>query len=395
MADDKKFVPFVSGETDMSEFTIKALIIGLILAVVLGAANAYLGLKAGMTIAATYPAAVIGMAVLKIMKGSILEENFTRTVGSIGESIAAGAVFTLPAFFISGVWEEFYTPGHYAISFLIMVTGGVLGIMFVALLRRVMVEDKDLPFPESVAASEIHKTGRASGGGSKYLFGAMGLGALIKILTELKFFAATWEHFVSFKVGAVKFLGLGTSASTAGGALLSSPGLKPAYIGVGYIIGPRLASLNFSGGVLAWGLLTPIIMYFVAPHLDFEAIKAWVIATNLGLTGDAAAAFIATKDAIIAQLMSNDNGMTAKAAAEKASEILAEAPNKAWTAMAYQVWIWIVKPIAIGGMLVGTAYTLWNMRHSLIAGIKRSIGDVKKAASGGGDTTERTDKDIS
>ena len=100
------------------------------------------------------------------MKGSILEENFTRTVGSIGESIAAGAVFTLPAFFISGVWEDFYTPGHYAISFLIMVTGGVLGIMFVALLRRVMVEDKDLPFPESVAAAEIHKTGRASGGGS-------------------------------------------------------------------------------------------------------------------------------------------------------------------------------------------------------------------------------------
>jgi OPT family oligopeptide transporter len=395
MADEKKFVPFVSGETDMSEFTIRALIIGLILAVVLGAANAYLGLKAGMTIAATYPAAVIGMAILKAVKGSILEENFARTVGSIGESIAAGAVFTLPAFFISGVWEDFYTPGHYAISFLIMVTGGVLGIMFVALLRRVMVEDKDLPFPESVAAAEIHKTGRSSGGGSKYLFGAMGLGALIKTLTELKFFAATWEHFVSFKVGAVKFLGLGTSAQSAGGALLSSPGLKPAYIGVGYIIGPRLASLNFSGGVLAWGLLTPIIMYFIAPHLDFEAIKAWVIATNLGLTDQAAATFVATKDAIMAQLMATDTTLTAQAAAAKASDILAEAPDKAWTTMAYQVWIWIVKPIAIGGMLVGTAYTLWNMRKSLIAGIKRSIGDVKKAASGTAEVTERTDKDLS
>jgi len=395
MADDKKFVPFVPADTIMSEFTVRGLIIGLILAVFLGAANAYLGLKAGMTIAATYPAAVIGMAILKWLKGSILEENFTRTVGSIGESIAAGAVFTLPAFFISGVWKDFYTPGHYLISFLIMVTGGVLGIMFVALLRRVMVEDKDLPFPESIAASEIHKSGRETSGSSKYLFWSMGLGALIKTMTEFKFFAATWEKFIMFAKGKVAFLGLGDmGAKTYGGALISSPGLKPAYIGVGYIIGPRLAALNFSGGVLAWGLLTPIILYFIAPYLDFESIKNWVIATNLGMSGDIAAQFHATKDTIIQALMASNASLTAQAAAEKATHILAEAPEKAWTATAYQVWIWIVKPIAIGGMLVGTAYTLWNMRKSLIEGIKRSIGDVKKAAAGG--TSEiRTEKDIS
>src|ERR1035437_1975430 len=113
MSEQKKFIPFVSAETNMAEFTIRSLIIGLILAVVLGAANAYLGLRAGMTIAATYPAAVIGMALLKVMKGTILEENFARTVGSIGESVAAGAIFTLPAFFVSGIWHDFYTPGHY------------------------------------------------------------------------------------------------------------------------------------------------------------------------------------------------------------------------------------------------------------------------------------------
>jgi OPT family oligopeptide transporter len=396
MADEKKFVPFISSDTVMSEFTVRGLIIGLILAVVLGAANAYLGLKAGMTIAATYPAAVIGMAILKWLKGTILEENFTRTVGSIGESIAAGAVFTLPAFFISGVWEDFYTPGHYLISFLIMVTGGILGIMFVALLRRVMVHDQDLPFPESIAASEIHKSGRESSGSSKFLFWSMGLGALVKTMTEFKFFAATWEKFVMFAQGKVAFLGLGnTGANTYGGALLSSPGLKPAYIGVGYIIGPRLAALNFSGGVLAWGLLTPIILYFIAPYLDFEAIKNWVIASNLGLSGDAAAQFHATKESIITALTANNAGLTAQAAAEKATHILAEAPEKAWTATAYQVWIWIVKPIAIGGMLVGTAYTLWNMRQSLITGIKRSISDVKKAAAGSGDAEIRTEKDIS
>src|SRR5512140_425694 len=104
MAEQKKFIPFVSAETKMAEFTLRALIIGLILAVVLGAANAYLGLRAGMTIAATYPAAVIGMAVLRTLKGSLLEENFARTVGSIGESVAAGAIFTIPAFVILKMW---------------------------------------------------------------------------------------------------------------------------------------------------------------------------------------------------------------------------------------------------------------------------------------------------
>ncbi len=116
MSEKKKFIPFVSPDTNMAEFTARALFIGLIMAVVLGAANAYLGLKAGMTIAATYPAAVIGMAILRTVKGSVLEENFARTVGSIGESIAAGAIFTLPAFFVAGIWDPFFTPGHYITS---------------------------------------------------------------------------------------------------------------------------------------------------------------------------------------------------------------------------------------------------------------------------------------
>ncbi|HRZ21991.1 MAG TPA: OPT/YSL family transporter [Bacteroidales bacterium] len=154
MSEQRKYVPFVSAETNLKEFTIRALVIGLVLAVILGAANAYLGLKAGMTIAATYPAAVIGMALIKAMRGSILEENFTRTVGSIGESVAAGAIFTIPAFYIvyldsqrQGVAaEDFFT---YGTTTIILIAGGVLGIMFVALLRRVMVEDTELVFPES------------------------------------------------------------------------------------------------------------------------------------------------------------------------------------------------------------------------------------------------------
>src|SRR3990172_8926799 len=122
MSEHKPFVPFVSPQSDMAEFTVRALIIGLVMCVILGAANAYLGLKAGMTIAATYPAAVIGMAILKLLKGTILEENITRTVGSIGESIAAGAIFTIPAFMISGVWTgDFMSVSHYLQASAIML----------------------------------------------------------------------------------------------------------------------------------------------------------------------------------------------------------------------------------------------------------------------------------
>ncbi|MCW8811032.1 MAG: oligopeptide transporter, OPT family [Ignavibacteriaceae bacterium] len=324
MSETKRFVPFVSPETSMAEFTIRALIIGLILAVVLGAANAYLGLKAGMTIAATYPAAVIGMALIKIMKGSILEENFTRTVGSIGESIAAGAIFTLPAFFIAGIWVPFFTVANFLISVAIMIAGGILGIMFVALLRRVMVEDVELPFPESVAAAEIHKAGRHGTGGSKFLFSAMGLGAVIQSLGQFKLFATSWSKIITVGKGHILF---------------RSPDVSPAYIGVGYIIGPRLAALNFSGGVLAWGLLAPTIAFFKFYNSDMPMDFDW--ATTM-----------------------------------------------------VQVWKDYVRPIAIGGMLVGAAYTLWRMRKSLATGISRSISDVKKAATG--DFVEiRTEKDIS
>ncbi|MEW5844035.1 MAG: oligopeptide transporter, OPT family [Bacteroidota bacterium] len=323
MAEQKRHVPFVSSETNMAEFTIRALIIGLVLAVILGAANAYLGLKAGMTIAATYPAAVIGMAIIKLFKGTVLEENFARTVGSIGESIAAGAIFTIPAFYIAGIWNPFFTTGNYVISAAIMFAGGVLGIMFVALLRRVMVEDAELPFPESVAAAEIHKAGQRSGSGSKYLFGAMGVGALIQALGQFKLFATSADKLLSLTKGSILF---------------RSPDVSPAYMGVGYIIGPKLAALNFSGGVLAWGLLAPMITYFKF-------------------------------------------GNTPIAGMDMQGTII-------------QVWKDYVRPIAIGGMLVGAGFTLWRMRKSLITGIARSVSDAKKAASGTEVVTARTDKDI-
>jgi putative OPT family oligopeptide transporter len=344
--EEQKSRSYVPATSTLREFSIKALLIGLVMCVVLGAANAYLGLKAGMTIAATYPAAVIGMALLKVWKGTILEENYARTVGSIGESVAAGAIFTLPAFLIAGVWTEFWTPQHYFEASAILLIGGILGILFVTILRRVMVEDKELPFPESVAAAEIHKAGQGGQTGAKFLFWAMGLGAVIQAMRSLNVFASSWERFVSF-AGKKITLGNGASVQAGGGALITTPGVSPAYMGVGYIIGPKLAALNFTGGLLAWGLFVPLLLYFVGPQL-----AASVQGTGVDL-----------------------------------------AAHDTWVTMANDVWRSIVRPIAIGGMLMSAGYTLFRMRKSLGSGLSRALGDVKKAAGGKHDVV-RTDRDL-
>ena len=353
MSKDHK--PFVSSDSQMTEFSLKAILIGLVMSVVLGAANAYLGLKAGMTISASYPAAVIGMAFLKVLKGSILEENTARTIGSVGETVAAGAIFTIPAFLISGVWSEFYTPGHYILSTFILMAGGVLGIMFVALLRRMMVDDKELPFPESVAAAEIHKAGQSSGSASKYLFGAMIGGALIKILGDLKLFAAQWEKFIPFGKETIA----GTPLTGQGGLMLSSPAISPAYFGVGYIIGPKLGALNFSGGVLAWGLLAPIIYYFLAPAVDGNVWASYLMGKDASLTMENAL------------LRVNDPAFQIS-----------------------QIWRFIVKPIAVGGMLSGAVFTLFKMRKSLTSGMRRAVNDLKNAV-GAKAAAARVERDLS
>src|SRR5436190_13381674 len=132
---DPRFRPFVPPDMKMSEFTVRAVVLGLIMTVILGAANAYLGLRAGMTIAATYPAAVISMAILRVWKGSILEENIARTAGSIGESVAAGAIFTIPAFMLTKAWPNFSSTEAYVKSTMLMTVGGILGVLFVSLMR--------------------------------------------------------------------------------------------------------------------------------------------------------------------------------------------------------------------------------------------------------------------
>lgn len=343
----KKHTPYVPETMEMKEFTFRAVLIGMVMTGILGSANAYLGLKAGMTIAATYPAAVIGMALLRLMKGSLLEENIARTVGSIGESVAAGAVFTIPAFVMAGLWPGL-TREKYWNCVALMVIGGTLGILFVTLLRRVMVEDRELPFPESVAASEIHKAGQQGSKAAKILFANMGFGGLMYLLGAVNVFSSSNAFPVNINPEG-KGLLLRTStnpsvatAMTGGAAILTAPDVSPAYLGVGYIIGPRLAALNFAGGVLAWGLLVPLLAFLMGPSLQ---------------------------------------------AGQPAGHPLS------WALLAQAIYFSIVRPIAVGGMLVGASYTLFKMRKQLGAGMARALSDLRKSAAAHA-ATGRTERDL-
>ncbi|MBM3284764.1 MAG: oligopeptide transporter, OPT family, partial [Candidatus Aminicenantes bacterium] len=257
--EEKSFAPDIPAESRIKEFTLRAVLLGVIMAAFMGAANAYLGLKAGMTIAATYTTAVVGMAVIKALGGTLLEENCARTVGSIGGNVASGAIFTLPAFFIAGIWLPFYKVEHYVIATVILVLGGILGIMFVTITRRILIGDRELPFPESVAAAEIHKAGQKGAGGTSHLLTGMGLGALFTCLTEFKVIALKWQRIASVGKGSI---------------LLRGPEASPAFLGVGYIIGPKLAAINFSGGVVAWGLLAPTLAFFLN-YNDLAGVADW------------------------------------------------------------------------------------------------------------------------
>jgi len=355
----RRHQPFVPQSMKMQEFTWRALLLGLLMTAVLGAANAYLGLRAGQTIAATYPAAVIGMAVLRLGRGTILEENIARTAGSIGESVAAGAVFTLPAFYLAHVWLPpvipkelsfmgrlwaLATDANYLKSTALLLVGSVLGVLFISLIRRVMVEDPELPFPESVAASEIHKAGQAGARAAKYLFYNMGFGALVYLGGVFNLFAPDHDFF--FRVGTLgqsrlRLGGVNTNQVLGAGGVstCAAPSVSPAYIGVGYIIGPELAALNFSGSIIAWGLLIPLLIFFLGPQLQ--------------------------------SFLPPGSGA-----------------DENWLGLANAVWRFIVRPIAVGGMMVGTCYTLFRMRKNLLAGLAKAVSELR----GGSQEPEAVDR---
>lgn len=332
--DKKPFAPFVPASRSMKELTLKALVLGALMAVTLGAANAYVGMRAGLTVAATFPAAVVAMAVLRIFRGTILEENIARTTASVGEGLVAGAIFTIPAFIISGAWEEL----RYLESTAIMLIGGVLGVLFIIVLRRTLVVEADLPFPESVAAAEIVKAGQGGQTGASYLFAAMGLAGLWELLKN-----TNGIHIV--QESASRFFAFGRSSidilqgrvEYAGGLLGATPSASPMLMGVGFIVGTRISAVLFSGAVMGWLLLVPLSV-FLNPGLS-------------SLIG----------------------------------------PGESYADLATAVWLRQVRPLAVGTMIVAAFYTLWTLRNSLVTGIGRALKNIGVVGGGGKD---RTDVDL-
>lgn len=316
--------PYVPAGARMPELTAKALLLGVVMAAVMGAANAYLGFKAGQTVSATFPAAILALAAFRLpfFKGTVLEQNIARAAATVGEALVAGAIFTIPAFLLVEVdGQRLWTTFDYWQTSFILLIGGVLGVLFITLLRRTLAVEADLPFPESRACAEIVKAGQAGESGAKYVFGAMGLGVLLQVFKDsagLRLFrdsvdvvrqlpASVVRHFDSSRVPMGEI-------SHRGAIAFATPSISPALIGVGYIIGFELSAINFSGGVLAWLVFIPLA-YFVNPGLPAQ----------LGANG----------------------------APAEAAEVV------------FSIWYNQIRPIAVGAMMVGAVKTMWGMRASI------------------------------
>ena len=259
MENKQNFKPYIPAEKVTPEITVTSIVVGILLAVIFGAANAYLGLRVGMTVSASIPAAVIAMGVIRVAmrKNSILESNIVQTIGSAGESLAAGAIFTLPALFLwaaEGVTEK---PGIIEIT-LIALIGGLLGVFFMVPLRNALIvrEHGVLPYPEGTACAEVLLAGEKGGANASTVFAGMGFAALFKFIIDgLRAVAGE----VSFKIKGYSGE-IGTQ-------------IYPAVMSVGYICGPRISSYMFAGGVLSWMVLIPLIVLFgqniiMYPNLD-------------------------------------------------------------------------------------------------------------------------------
>ncbi len=247
--------PHIPASTTLPEITVKAVLLGAALSIILGAANTYLGLLVGMTVSASIPAAVISMAVLKLFRNSnILENNIVQTSASAGESLAAGVIFTIPALVLMGAWTEF----DYWETTMIAGFGGILGVLFTVPLRRALIVEEPLQFPEGVATAEVLKVGE-SGGGVAYLAWAGLIGGIFKLgETGLRF----WR-------GSVEW------ATYVGGTILyAGTNVSPALVGVGYIVGLNIAVLIFIGGAMNWLVAIPLYVAIVGAPEGLDAASA-------------------------------------------------------------------------------------------------------------------------
>lgn len=328
--------PFIPAGQNLAELTLGVVVLGSILSIVLAGANAYLGMFAGMTVSASIPAAVISMAILKVVKGNILQNNLVQTSAASGEGLAAGVIFTLPALLILGKWSEF----SYVETTMIAGFGGLLGVLFTIPLRRALIIDQPLQFPEGVATAEVLKVGARGGGGVGIIAIAAVVGAIGKVgSTGLKLY--------------------GETAAWAGWAgkspMYVGTNLSPALIGVGFIVGLNVALVIFAGAV----------------------VNRWIAIPLFGEMGDANA-IMTDKGMSLGEMLRTANDGAPLSARDSADVI-----HK-----------YVTRYLGVGGMLVGGFYALFKLRKSLLSGVKAGLDAYKKAKEGGSSAVLRTERDM-
>lgn len=261
-SEKETFRPYIPSDKVVPEFTVTSVVLGILLAVVFGGANAYLGLRVGMTVSASIPAAVISMGVLRILlkRKSILENNMVQTIGSAGESLAAGGIFTLPALFMWAEESSAIAVPSFATIAILAISGGVLGVLFMVPLRRALIVEEHgvLPFPEGTACSEVLRAGEAESDKSKKVFRGLGIAALYKFLADgCRIFPSE----VSWEIPAYKGSAIGAD-------------VLPALVGVGYICGARVSSYLLGGAVLGWFVIMPVFVLVGGDTVLFPATQA-------------------------------------------------------------------------------------------------------------------------
>ena len=346
------FKSFIPAERTIPELTIKAVLVGMFLAVVLGAANAYLGLYAGMTVSAIIPGAVMALAILRPFKGTILEVNLATMGAAAGECIAAGVIFTIPALLFLNAWTEI----HYLETTFVALLGGLIGILWMVPLRRALVIKTDLPFPEGIAVAAVLTTtvGGETAGGQRREGAVSGIwlaiGALIAALYKfgelsLNLFRGTIEH-----VGSIgKYV---ISGETKEGLVYGGLTASPALLGVGWIIGPRIASYVLVGGLIGWVIILPLV----------------VLSMGLPLP-------VTTEEIADALAMGYGN---------------MDLGSQIWGV--FKIWGEQIRYIGVGAMLVGGLWAIWSIKNNLVGSIREAVIGIK---GGQVKAKKRTEQDLS
>jgi putative OPT family oligopeptide transporter len=352
MASREDFKSFIPASKTIPELTVRAVLVGAVLAIILGAANAYLGLYAGMTVSAVIPGAVMAFAMLKPFKGSILEVNIGMMGAAAGEALAAGVIFTIPALVLLGTWTEI----QYVETTIIALLGGLLGVLWMVPLRRALIIKTDLPFPEGIAVAAVLTTTVGGEEAQKEKKGGLaGIWLLIGVLTAalFKFGQVGLNIFKGAIHGITSFGKYNIGGGENPGYLYGGVAASPALLGVGWIIGPKIASFVFVGGLLGWVILSPLIALATglpSPPLSNPQVYADVMSLGGGDIGTG---------------------------------------SLIWGF--FEIWGTYIRYIGVGAMVVGGLYTIFKLRSNLASGLKEAVIGIR-----GGQVAakKRTDRDL-